>query len=107
MAAGLSCPPLDDYCSSRPCVRSLSDWCAPDGGGSASNAQLATCDGYRVVDFNFGDSGTQYYYDAISGALVAVVSEVANSIGVQRCDGGPATFTLPQHCQPETPLCGG
>ncbi len=113
--AVLACPPLTSYCDHAlawaPCEPTLADarahLCSPDGGVSpfGPRATTADCGAYRVLSVNGVDGGEQFYYDAASGALVAVISQSANFGGSSQCDGGPATFTPPA-CQPPVAFCG-
>jgi hypothetical protein len=89
---------LADYCAAGSCTTSWSSasWTcsmAPTNPGQPELSGQWTmhdaCGGYDV--WAPGD-GTTNYYDATSGALVAVTDAAG------ACVGGPATFTAPTGC---------
>jgi hypothetical protein len=54
------------------------------------------CGPYKVRELLNADVGTVYYYEATSGALVAIILMGPNN--TFRCLGGPTTFVLPGDC---------
>jgi len=103
------CPALSTFCSTSSCPASANDvdsqYCAPDGGVSNTpglSVAAADCTGYHKVAVDQTGSSVDYYFDATSGALVAIV-EIGYQ-GVPSCLGGPAMFQLPV-CQPLATLC--
>src|SRR5678815_642869 len=67
------------------------------------NAILGTCSTYDAVLTHGVDTGSIYYYDAQSGALVATVWYGA-SVRIRRCNGGPASFVEPT-CDFQSNVC--
>ncbi len=106
------CAPLATYCSSTSnCPASVSaaegGYCAADGGASTQpgvSVSTADCPGSTRVSiaFTMTNNSYDYYYDASSGALVAVI--VTEYQGIPACLGGPTGFTIPV-CQPLTTVC--
>ena len=96
-----SCPPLADFCrsgrSAAGCPASAAAaealYCHGDAGTPGVLVSTADCGAYVEVAIGYADFGFSYFYDAASGALVAVVENGYQ--GTSDCVGGPATFTLP------------
>lgn len=57
----------------------------------------ADCGPYHAITLTFIDSSRTYYYDAASGALVAVITADANKAAVT-CDAGPTAGFTPPVC---------
>jgi hypothetical protein len=65
----------------------------------AGSPLRADCGPYHAITLTFIDSSTTYYYDAKSGALVAIINADANTATVT-CNAGPTTGFTP-------PICSG
>ncbi|HEX8951068.1 MAG TPA: hypothetical protein VF945_04450, partial [Polyangia bacterium] len=91
-----------------PCAPTLGDararFCPPDGGVNGRLPITADCGAFFVLYVSDVDVSEDFYYDAVTGALVAVIEVSANFSGSPACDGGPAMFTPPR-CQPSVALC--
>jgi hypothetical protein len=103
------------------CVRSMSDACAqnqgPSGGLNGCDYRtwqdavqtcgptftLATCGPYDVVMLFNVDVVYAYYFDPVTGALIATTLSGGCS---SRCLAGPGTFTPPT-CTPVPIACAG
>jgi hypothetical protein len=87
-------------------VQTDTSLCTPNPIGSRDFVN--DCVGYHVLGIYGIDSGTQFYYDGTTGALVAIVD-----VGLEAappCVGGPtAGFAPPSGCTTETspPQCPG
>ncbi len=114
----VSCTLLASYCdppannlATPACLGNFADldayFCGADGGAPPFRGphaiSVADCGAYRDLELGYTDTGTESYYDAASGQLVAVISDLPNSTA-RACAGGPPTFVFP-HCQPPVPLC--
>ncbi|HEY1587424.1 MAG TPA: hypothetical protein VGH63_17125 [Polyangia bacterium] len=107
-----ACSSLATYCSATSNCPASADaaeggYCAADGGVSTQpgvSVGTADCPGYRRVSIAFAmtNNSYDYYYDASSGALAAVV--VTEYQGIPICLGGPASFMVPT-CQPLVTFC--
>ncbi|HEY2747315.1 MAG TPA: hypothetical protein VGL86_21985 [Polyangia bacterium] len=97
------CAALSTYCTSTsncPATASAAEggYCAPDGGVSTQpgiSVRSADCPSYERVSIAFAmtNNSYDYYFDASSGALVAVVT--TGYQGIPTCLAGPSNFTLP------------
>jgi hypothetical protein len=107
-----------------PCGESIAEWCAAsaaiprdacDMTWQAALADQSQCDTnlslYRVecgaynLDWRaYVDTGNRYYYDAASGALVAIV-ETGDAPGALGCVAGPSTGFSPPVCPQGPNLC--
>jgi hypothetical protein len=106
--SGPSCPvPVDRVCAAMPQGQGGLTSCAPtwsavipEAGNCARMIAEWTqdCGPYKSRWLVQADVGTVYYYDATSGALVAIVS-LTNPL-VQRCLAGPGDFVIPTSCGP-------
>ncbi|MGD0525483.1 MAG: hypothetical protein ABSE49_10085 [Polyangiaceae bacterium] len=67
-----------------------------------TNERTGTCGNYNVllVSAYASEGIVLYYYDASTGALVAVVERG----GAAGCVGGTSDFVEPSNCDPETAL---
>jgi hypothetical protein len=71
------------------CARNWSCICSVPGG---------TCDGYNWLEVNVAiDAAQLWYYDAVTGQLVAIVQWGPDSVG-QRCLAGPGEFAVASSC---------
>jgi hypothetical protein len=87
-------------------VQTDTSLCTPNNIGS--RIYVSDCVGYHVLGYYGIDSGTDFYYDSTTGALVAIVD-----VGFEAappCVGGPtAGFVPPSDCTTQTapPQCTG
>jgi hypothetical protein len=79
-------------------------YCAPDGGlaNKATLAWLADCGSYVALGLGFADTGEVDYYDAATGALIAVIFHDYTS--KDSCRAGPPMFVAPS-CATSRSLC--
>jgi hypothetical protein len=105
-ACGNPCGPLAERCDSTtncpPTLSAAAQICAK-AGASVARLWTGSCGGYLVVVEQGIDSGTTYFYDAQTMALVGVHDHVVPTHG-DSCSG-VSGFTPPQNCAPTTPLC--
>ena len=100
--AGAACTmSIAAYCAGRTDAECAPTWSAVladtsfCGGQSAGAEMDSACDPYQVRLLNYIDVGTVSYYDANSGALLAIVT-VGMGGGV--CLGGSTNFAIPGTC---------
>jgi hypothetical protein len=104
-AAALPCmKTVDQYCADQPCVKSWANVAteACTTIGSSADWRSEPCGGFNVLATGAVDTSTIYYYDPVSGNLVAVVGGAANTMSL--CAAGPASFALPECAMSSTPL---
>jgi hypothetical protein len=102
----LSCPmSIASFCATAQHPACIVTW-ADRPTGSCSGCPIAessqACGGYNLVDESYCDGENQFYFDAASGALVAVTNFVGDS---PTCLAGPSTFDAPISCSTEILSC--
>jgi hypothetical protein len=65
---------------------------------------FSSCGGYEIIGTAIGASSETLYFDAATGALVAVVD--AETGGSTSCIAGPTSFTVPVCTDDEGTPCG-
>lgn len=100
--AGAACTmSIAAYCAGKATAECVPTWSAVladtsfCGGQSTVGEMDYACQPYQVRLLNDVDEGTVSYYDANSGALLAIVTV---GMGGGDCLGGPTTFTVPTTC---------
>jgi hypothetical protein len=109
---------LPDAIAVSPCTTSLAMACAMSGVGPCPPTVGAVvqdacapggarwfeerCGTYEVLVASGVDTSNEYYFDASSGALVAVVFRGIS--GAQGCVGGPVGYDPPGRCTPIGPF---
>jgi hypothetical protein len=67
----------------------------PAGSGGYDHTHEYDCGGYHALRLVGIDSGSRFYYDGTSGALIAIVDD---GLGGTNCGGGPSTGFVPPTC---------
>ncbi|MFL5304304.1 MAG: hypothetical protein ACJ8F1_03785 [Polyangia bacterium] len=94
-----ACPASDHQCRATWADVLANPICVPQTVDKSQEARF-DCNGYHVSLIAHVDSSSTYYYDALTGQLIAVY---ANSIGGQRCVMGPPSG-VKADCPTVTPV---
>ena len=105
-----TCPEsISQFCATTTCAPTLASAATIDcANGDSSRILIATapCHGMIEIVIAGVDTGTDHYYDATTGKLVAIVDFNANFGGHTSCIAGPASFDAPTDCNgPFVALC--
>ncbi len=103
MSAASACPMSSDFPCDATWAQTQTDpnLCLPGGAGVGRTNEY-DCGGYHVLHEVSIDGGLDIYYDATTGAPVALVWLVYGT-HAPSCVGGPPAFTLPSGCpDPDT-----